>query len=91
MIEKIKKLFKTYQSLTKTYHPSLLASAIVFYILMVILPLGGLVLYLLGKLSIEVEGYPNLSVPYNPPASASYQALFCFLTFCGFLRNLPIL
>ena len=60
MIEKIKKLFKTYQSLTKTYHPSLLASAIVFYILMVILPLGGLVLYLLGKLSIEVEGYPNL-------------------------------
>ena len=39
MIEKIK-TFKTYQSLTKTYHPSLLASAIVFYILMVILPLG---------------------------------------------------
>jgi membrane protein len=78
MIQKIKTFLKTYHSLTKTYHPALLARAIVFYILMVILPLGGLVLYILGSLSIEVDGYPDLFGAIGNPRVSIVSSIILF-------------
>ena len=78
MIQKIKTFLKTFHSLTKTYHPALLASAIVFYILMVILPLGGLVLYILGSLSIEVDGYPDLFGAIGNPRVSIVSSIILF-------------
>lgn len=78
--KKIKQIFKTFNSLTKTYNPSMLASAVVFYILIVLIPLSVLIVQILAALNIQSSRYPNLitNLPNNNAINI-FSSLFLFV------------
>ena len=65
--KKIKKLNSTFSKLTKTYNPAMLAAAVVFYLLMVLLPLSALFFHVLSLLQLETVFDDLLSAPARLP------------------------
>lgn len=80
LINNIKQTIKNFNSLTKTYNPSMLASAVVFYLLTVLIPLSVLIVQILAALDLSSSRYPNLiiNLPTNNTINI-FSSIFLFV------------